>query len=127
MKRRRSEVRGRKSGTKRQKPVVLVIDVGGSKIKLRKSDSPHTVKFESGPKLTPSEMVVQAMLLTAKWEYDVVSIGFARPVVHEKPALDPENLGAGTTALLPCMRRSIICTTRSWPITPCSAAAMPRS
>ncbi|HYJ06119.1 MAG TPA: hypothetical protein VEX43_13360 [Chthoniobacterales bacterium] len=80
------------------KPIVLVIDVGGSKIKLRKSDSPHTLKFESGPKMTPSEMVVQAMLLTAQWEYDVVSIGFAGPVVHGKPALDPDNLGSGWTA-----------------------------
>ena len=86
-----------KSAPKARKPVVLVIDVGGSKIKLRKSDSPHTVKFESGPKMTPSEMVVQAMLLTAQWEYDVVSIGFAGPVVHGKPALDPDNLGPGWT------------------------------
>jgi polyphosphate glucokinase len=79
------------------KPVVLVIDVGGSKIKLRKSDSPQKVKFKSGPKMTPSEMVVQTMLLTAKWEYDVVSIGFAGPVVHGKPAGDPDNLGPGWT------------------------------
>ena len=79
------------------KPVVLVIDVGGSKIKLRKSDGPQTLKFESGPKMTPSQMVVQAMLLTAKWEYDVVSIGFSGPVVHGKPALDPDNLGPGWT------------------------------
>jgi polyphosphate glucokinase len=80
-----------------QKPVVLVIDVGGSKIKLRKSDSPHTLKFESGPKMTPSEMVVQTLLLTAKWEFEVVSIGFAGPVVHGKPASDPDNLGPGWT------------------------------
>jgi polyphosphate glucokinase len=77
------------------KPVVLVVDVGGSKIKLRKSDSPQTVKFKSGPKMTPSQMVVQAMLLTAKWNYDVVSIGFAGPVVHGKPACDPDNFGPG--------------------------------
>lgn len=90
----------RKTTRKKQnggKPVVLVIDVGGSKIKLRKSDSPHTVKFESGPKMTPSQMVVQAMLLAAKWEYDAVSIGFAGPVVHGKPAIDPDNLGPGWT------------------------------
>ena len=89
--------RRRRSKRKAKGPVVLVIDVGGSNIKLRKSDSPQTVKFESGPKMTPSEMVVQAMLLTAKWEYDVVSIGFAGTVVHGKPASDPENLGPGWT------------------------------
>ncbi len=78
-------------------PVVLVIDVGGSNIKLRKSDSPHTAKIKSGPRMTPSEMVVQVLAHTAKWEYDVVSIGFAGPVVHGKPACDPANLGPGWT------------------------------
>jgi predicted NBD/HSP70 family sugar kinase len=79
------------------KPVVLVIDVGGSNIKLRKSDSPLRVKFKSGPKMTPDRMVAQALLMTAKWDYEVVSIGFAGPVVHGKPACDPENLGRGWT------------------------------
>lgn len=86
----------RKKGSA-QKPVVLVIDVGGSNIKLRKSDSPHIVKFKSGRKMSPSQMVVQALLLTASWQYDVVSIGFAGPVVHGKPAGNPENLGPGWT------------------------------
>jgi polyphosphate glucokinase len=45
--------------------------------------------------MIPSQMVVQALLLTAKWEFDVVSIGFAGPVVHGKPACDPDNLGPG--------------------------------
>jgi polyphosphate glucokinase len=80
-----------------QKPVVLVIDIGGSKIKLRKSDSPHTLKFESGRKMTPSQMVVQVLGMTANWDYDVISIGFAGPVIHGKPALDPQNLGRGWT------------------------------
>lgn len=81
----------------REKPIVLVIDIGGSNIKLRKSDSPHTLKLKSGPKMTPSQMVVQTLLLTAKWQYDVISIGFAGPVVHGKPAGDPQNLGPGWT------------------------------
>lgn len=89
------KARSRANGKKSKTPVVLVIDIGGSKIKLRKSDSPHTVKFKSGKKMTPDQMVVQTLLLTAKWEYDVVSIGFAGPVVHGKPAVDPENLGPG--------------------------------
>jgi polyphosphate glucokinase len=80
-----------------RQPVVLVVDVGGSKIKLRKSDSPLVAKFQSGPKMTPSQMVVEALSLTAKWDYDVVSIGFAGPVVHGHPACDPENLGPGWT------------------------------
>ena len=43
-KKQKSQAGGRKAGPNQRKPVVLVIDVGGSKIKLRKSDSPHLVK-----------------------------------------------------------------------------------
>jgi polyphosphate glucokinase len=78
-----------------KEPVVLVIDVGGSKIKLRKSDNPLRIKFESGRKMTPDQMVTRALLLTAKWDYDVVSVGFPGPVVHGKPVCDPQNLGKG--------------------------------
>ena len=92
-----SRRRRAKRAPKARKPIVFVIDVGGSNIKLRKSDSPQTVKFKSGEKMTPSEMVVQTMLLTAKWKYDVISIGFAGPVVHGKPASDPDNLAPGWT------------------------------
>lgn len=45
--------------------------------------------------MTPDQMVPRALLLTAKWDYDVISIGFAGPVVHGKPACDPDNLGPG--------------------------------
>jgi polyphosphate glucokinase len=69
--------------------------VGGSNIKLRKSDGPQTIKFKSGPKMTPDEMVTRVLSLTHCWNYDVVSIGFPGPVVHGKPAVDPENLGPG--------------------------------
>lgn len=87
----------KKKTRSRPGPVVLVIDVGGSNIKLRKSDSPQVLKFESGPKMTPAQMVVQTLGLTANWNYDVVSIGFAGPVVHGQPACDPDNLGPGWT------------------------------
>jgi polyphosphate glucokinase len=87
----------RKKNGAADEPVVLVIDVGGSNIKLRKSDSPHTLKFKSGPEMTPGKMVGETLALTAKWKYDVVSIGFAGPVVHGKPACDPYNLGPGWT------------------------------
>ena len=92
---------GKKKKAARKGPIVLVIDVGGSKIKLRKSDSPHTLKFKSGPTMTPGQMVVQTLLLTAGWDYDVVSIGFAGPVVHGHPALDPRILArAGSTSII---------------------------
>jgi polyphosphate glucokinase len=85
----------RSQNSARKEPVVLVIDVGGSKVKLRKSDSPQRIKFKSGCKMTPEQMARQTLLLTAKWQYDVVSIGFPGPVIHGKPVCDPQNLGKG--------------------------------
>jgi polyphosphate glucokinase len=32
---------------------------------------------------------------TAGWKYDHVSIGFPGPVIHERPLLEPHNLGRG--------------------------------
>ena len=84
-----------KSRKRRRETIVLVIDIGGSKIKLRKSNGPQTIKFKSGRRMTPDEMVAQVLSFTHDWEYDVISIGFPGPVVHGKPAVDPENLGPG--------------------------------
>jgi predicted NBD/HSP70 family sugar kinase len=76
-------------------PVVLVIDIGGSNVKLRKSNGRQTIKFKSGRKVTPEEMLAQVLSLTQEWQYDVISIGFPGPVVHGRPAVGPENLGSG--------------------------------
>lgn len=76
---------------------VLVIDVGGSKIKLRRPDGKQVVKFPSGKSMTPDKMVMEAQRIAAEWSYDVVSIGFPGPVIHGHPADDPKNLGSGWT------------------------------
>lgn len=78
---------------------VLVIDVGGSNVKLRNSADQRTAKFKSGKSLTASQMVKRARKLTLDWRYDVVSIGFPGPVVHGRPQADPINIGGGWTRL----------------------------
>jgi hypothetical protein len=45
----------------------LVIDVGGSNVKLHASGRPEVRKFASGRKLTAGRMVAQAKALTADW------------------------------------------------------------
>jgi polyphosphate glucokinase len=74
---------------------VLVVDVGGSNVKLRNSADQRTARFKSGKKLTAGKMAKEVRKLTADWDYDVVSIGFPGPVVHGKPVLNPQNLGGG--------------------------------
>ncbi len=76
-------------------PRVLAIDVGGSHVKARLSGGQETRQFESGPELTPSEMVTGVHALTGNWTYQAVSIGYPGIVVHGKILTEPHNLGRG--------------------------------
>ncbi|HMC23972.1 MAG TPA: hypothetical protein VKH14_00715, partial [Candidatus Udaeobacter sp.] len=61
------------------KKKILVIDVGGSNVKLMIARAARR-KFKSGHKLTPRAMVDQIKPLVADWEFDAISIGFPSPV-----------------------------------------------
>ena len=74
---------------------VLVIDVGGTHIKILATGKTEKREFSSGPKLTPQEMVSGARQLAEGWSYDVVSVGYPGPVLHNRPVADPANLGPG--------------------------------
>lgn len=74
---------------------VLVIDVGGTHVKLLVSGGRTPRRFESGPALTPARMVVEAKKLAAGWSHDVVSIGYPGLVVRDRIAAEPRNLGKG--------------------------------
>ncbi|HEX7788604.1 MAG TPA: ROK family protein [Methylomirabilota bacterium] len=78
-----------------RRPRVLVIDIGGSHVKLRATGQGATRRFESGPSLTPETMVGGVRKLTRGWRYDVVSIGYPGPVLRGRPALEPHNLAPG--------------------------------
>jgi polyphosphate glucokinase/glucose-6-phosphate isomerase len=73
---------------------VLVIDVGGSNVKLMISRACRR-KFKSGRKLTPRGMVSQIKPLVADWEFDAVSLGFPSPVRDGKIVSEPKHLGKG--------------------------------
>lgn len=74
---------------------VLVIDIGGTRVKLLLSGESEPRKFDSGPTLTPDEMITQIKNLTQDWSYDVVSIGYPAPVIRSKIITEPHNLGKG--------------------------------
>jgi polyphosphate glucokinase len=73
----------------------LVIDVGGTNVKLLATGETEPIKIPSGKHLTPALMVRQVLDATKDWEFDNVSIGFPGPVVNGKPAREPHNLGRG--------------------------------
>ena len=76
-------------------PKVLVIDVGGTNIKVLATGQKDSLKIPSGPAMTANQMVQQVMKLVKNWSYDVVSIGYPGPVVHGHPLGEPHNLGGG--------------------------------
>ena len=74
---------------------VLAVDIGGSHVKARVSGRREEREFESGPTLTPRQMVAKLHKLTGDWTYDVVSIGYPGVVLHGKVISEPHNLGSG--------------------------------
>jgi polyphosphate glucokinase len=74
---------------------VLVVDVGGTNIKVRLTGEDAARKFPSGPTMTPQQMVDGVKELLADAKYDVVSIGYPGPVMLGKPVCDPKNLAPG--------------------------------
>jgi polyphosphate glucokinase len=74
---------------------ILSIDVGGSHVKVMTNTKRIKREFESGPGLTARSMVEQVKQITKDWTYDVVSVGYPGPVVRDRPAVEPHNLGRG--------------------------------
>jgi polyphosphate glucokinase len=71
------------------------VDVGGTHVKLLATGQTEERKFDSGPTMTAQQMIDGVTQLASDWEYDVVSIGYPGPVVHEVPFKEPANLGPG--------------------------------
>ncbi len=76
-------------------PRVLVIDVGGTNVKVSTNGRKQPLKIPSGPTLTAARMAAAVKKATAGWQYDAVSIGYPGPVSDGRPAREPHNLGAG--------------------------------
>lgn len=73
----------------------LVIDIGGTHIKLLATGRRTPVKLDSGPDVTPTMLVDMVRCATERWTFDRVSVGYPGPVRNNTPARDPYNLGPG--------------------------------
>jgi polyphosphate glucokinase len=74
---------------------VLVIDIGGTHVKVLATGQKAHREFDSGPALTPKRTIVGVRKLVADWKYEAISIGFPGPVLRNRPVLEPWNLGKG--------------------------------
>src|SRR5207248_663564 len=74
---------------------ILVIDIGGTNIKILATGQEIPRKFASGPDLTPEQMVSGVLKNAAGWEFEAVSIGYPGAVLQNRPVAEPHNLGRG--------------------------------
>jgi predicted NBD/HSP70 family sugar kinase len=74
---------------------VLVIDIGGTNVKILVTGQTERRKFPSGPKLRPKQMVAKVKKLAGDWKYDGISIGYPGRVVADRAVSEPKNLGYG--------------------------------
>jgi polyphosphate glucokinase len=74
---------------------VLAVDIGGTNVKILATGQTEKRAVPSGPTLTPRRLVTAVKKLATGWTYDVVSMGYPGPVLHNRPLLEPHNLGRG--------------------------------
>jgi polyphosphate glucokinase len=68
---------------------VLMVDVGGTNVKVMASYECEMRTMSSGEKLTASEMVRGVLEVASDLEFDRVSLGFPGLVEQGKPVLEP--------------------------------------
>jgi hypothetical protein len=73
---------------------VLVVDVGGTYVKLLMSRRVER-EFASGPRMRPEQLIAKIKESARGWKFDAASIGFPAPVRKERIVRDPKHLGKG--------------------------------
>src|SRR5262249_32950580 len=93
----RARTEGTMAATDTQKPpaTILVIDIGGSHVKILTTGETEPRTSRSGKRLTPTQMVAAVQALAEDWTYDAISIGYPGVVGARGPASEPGNLGSG--------------------------------
>lgn len=74
---------------------ILMIDVGGTNVKLMATGHEGRRKVPSGSQLTAAKMVREVIKATEDWEYEAISLGYPSLVSDGRPAREPLNLGGG--------------------------------
>lgn len=74
---------------------VLVVDVGGSSVKILATGQDEARKFSSGPQMTAEQMVSGVKALAGDWKYEVVSIGYPGQALRDRVVSEPHNLSSG--------------------------------
>ncbi len=84
-----------KSSLPPKSPKVLVVDVGGTNVKMRATGQKEVTKIPSGPTLTASKAVDIVKQATRGWDFDCITIGYPGPIINGRPLREPHNLAGG--------------------------------
>ena len=74
---------------------VLVIDVGGTSVKILATGQREPRSFPSGRTFTPKQLVAHVTRRTKDWKFDGISLGYPGKVLQGRPFAEPRNLGRG--------------------------------
>src|ERR1700694_2765574 len=84
-----------KAAQTEKSPRVLVVDIGGTNVKMLATGQKEPRKYPSGPTLTPQKMVRLVKKTVRDWKFDRVSLGYPGPIINGHPLREPHNLGGG--------------------------------
>jgi polyphosphate glucokinase len=74
---------------------ILVVDVGGTNVKMRTAGQKEALKIPSGPTLTAGNAVKVVKAATRGWDFERISLGYPGPIINGRPLREPHNLGSG--------------------------------
>ena len=74
---------------------ILVLDIGGSNVKLRVTGQEERTKIPSGPKYGPTQFQADLAAVSGGWKFEAVTVGFPSPVREGLIVEEPQNLGKG--------------------------------
>jgi polyphosphate glucokinase len=84
-----------KSAPPAKSPKILVVDVGGTNVKMRTAGQKEALKIPSGPTLTAGNAVKVVKAATRGWDFECISLGYPGPIINGRPLREPHNLGSG--------------------------------
>jgi polyphosphate glucokinase len=84
-----------KTARKAKSRKTLVVDVGGTHVKMMVTGEAAPRKFDSGPNMTAAKMVKLVKAATRDWKYERITLGYPGPIINGHPLREPHNLGGG--------------------------------
>ena len=74
---------------------ILVVDIGGTRVKIRCSGAAETREIASGREMTPQRLTDRVLETADGWRFDGITLGYPGEARGGRPTLEPNHLGPG--------------------------------